>query len=128
MMEDEPSHREADAEFEAAEEIWISTHSIAECFSTLTGGRGGLRLTPHDAIEVIHSMINDRVHLVALSLADYETALAAAKETGARGGAIYDVLLLTCARKAQAERILTLNRRHFVAFAPDLAQMISEPR
>ncbi len=127
MLEDEVSHREADAEFEAAIEIWISTHSIAECFSTLTGGRRKSRLTPQEALEVITTTLNDRVHLLPLTRADYEAALAAAAGVGARGGAIYDVLLLTCARRSGAARILTLNHRHFVSFAPDLAGLIATP-
>ena len=127
MMEDEPLHKNADAEFEAAEEIWISAHSIAECFSTLTGGRRNSRLTPADAIQVIDSTLNGRVHLVSLMRADYETAMTAAVKIGARGGAIYDVLLLTCARRSGAARILTLNHRHFVTFAPDLASIIAIP-
>jgi predicted nucleic acid-binding protein len=46
---------------------------------------------------------------------------------GARGGAIYDLLLMACARKVKAEKIYTLNRRHFIALAPDLAEQILSP-
>jgi hypothetical protein len=46
---------------------------------------------------------------------------------GARGGGIYDLLLLACARKAGAERVFTLNDRHFAALAPDLASKIVRP-
>lgn len=35
--------------------------------------------------------------------------------------------LLACARKAKAARIYTLNHRHFIALAPDLAQAIVSP-
>jgi hypothetical protein len=40
---------------------------------------------------------------------------------------VYDLLLLAAARKAGAGRILTLNVRHFTAFAPDLKDRISAP-
>lgn len=33
--------------------------------------------------------------------------------------------MLACARKCRAERIYTLNRRHFIALAPDLATRIA---
>jgi predicted nucleic acid-binding protein len=43
------------------------------------------------------------------------------------GGIIYDALLMSCARKADAERIYTWNERHFRLVAPDLADRIVTP-
>jgi predicted nucleic acid-binding protein len=61
-----------------------------------------------------------RLTLVSLTPAEVAAALKTAASVGARGGAIYDVLLLATARKCGADRIHTLNYRHFAAFAPDL--------
>ena len=38
-----------------------------------------------------------------------------------------NLLLLVCARKVKAQKIYTLNRRHFAALAPDLAAKITTP-
>jgi len=43
------------------------------------------------------------------------------------GGTISDALLLTCARKVDAERIYTWNVRHLKLVAPDLAGRILTP-
>lgn len=47
--------------------------------------------------------------------------------SGAREGAIYDLLLQVCARKIRAGKIYTLNDRHFRALAPDIADKITFP-
>jgi len=71
--------------------------------------------------------IYGRLSLVSMSPADYVIQIEAAGPAGARGGAIYDLLLLACARKVKDQRIYTLNQRHFVALAPDLAARIAVP-
>ena len=126
LIEDQPGHLPCLQAVTGGEPGWISVHSLAECFATLTGGRLARRLTPDEASATVEAL-SKRVRPVHLTEDEYLDSLRAAKTVGARGGAIYDVLLLTCARKAQAERILTLNHRHFSAFAPDLADLIHTP-
>lgn len=120
MVEDEPGHETALAALSAARDGYASTHSLAECFATLTGGRITVRLTPAIAAEMVDINVGRRLTLVSLTPAEHATALQMAGSVGARGGAIYDVLLLAAARKCRADRIHTLNHRHFAAFAPDL--------
>jgi hypothetical protein len=64
---------------------------------------------------------------VNLTATEYLKLIEAAGPAGARGGSIYDLLLLGCARKAKAQVIYTLNHRHFVALAPDLAPKVTAP-
>jgi predicted nucleic acid-binding protein len=73
------------------------------------------------------SNVHDRLSLVSLSAAEYLRVVESAGPAGARGGAIYDLLLLACARKVKAAKIHTLNRRHFVALASDLEEQIVSP-
>lgn len=85
-----------------------------------TGGRITSRLTPAIAAKMVEFNVAKRLTLVSLTQAEIAAALKTAASVGVRGGAIYDVLLLAAARKCGADRIHTLNHRHFAAFAPDL--------
>jgi predicted nucleic acid-binding protein len=127
MLEDESRHELCAEALEAAENGCAAAHSIAECYATLTGGKLGLQISAADAAQLIRHNLHERVSLVTLSAAEYFKLLDHAGPAGARGGAIYDLLLLACARLAKAERIYTLNVRHFAALAPDLALQIVTP-
>lgn len=127
MVEDEPCHEACAQILEAVTDGCAATHSLAECYATLTGGRLGIQLSPTDAASLVRHNMKDRLVLVSLTANEYLKLLESAGPAGARGGAIYDFLLLACARKARAGRIYTLNHRHFIALAPDLAQAIVSP-
>jgi predicted nucleic acid-binding protein len=127
MVEDEKHHEFCAEALENADEGYTSTHSLAECYATLTGGRLGLQLSPADAARLVRQNVHDRLSLVSVTASEYMKLVDAAGPAGARGGAIYDLLLRVCARKCQAQRIYTLNRRHFAALAPDLASLIASP-
>ncbi len=126
MVEDDPSHEAALAALSGAEHGYAATHSLAECFATLTSGRLPVRLAPETAAELVEVNVARRLSLVSLTPTEYTSALHLAVGVGARGGAIYDVLLLAAARKCGADRIHTLNLRHFSAFAPDLRDKLSQ--
>ena len=120
MIEDEPGHEAALSALAAALDGFAATHSLAECFATLTGGRLPVRLAPATAAEMVEVNVTRRLSLVSLTPAEYSAAIQSAIPVGARGGAVFDLLLLAAARKCRADRIHTLNVRHFSAFAPDL--------
>lgn len=126
MIEDEPGHETALAALASTRDGYASTHSLAECFATLTGGRISSRLAPAVAAEMVEVNVAERLTLVSLTQAETAAALRTAASVGARGGAIYDVLLLAAARKCRADRIHTLNHRHFTAFAPDLRDRLTD--
>ena len=127
MIEDEKRHEACAEALESSDNGYAAAHSIAECYATLTGGRLSVQLSAADAARLIHHNLHGRLSLVSLSAAEYFKLLDQAGPVGARGGAIYDLLLLACARKAKAERIYTLNERHFAALVPDLAAHIAVP-
>ena len=127
MVEDESRHEACARALEAADNGHASLHSLGECYATLTGGRLGVQIPASDAVRLIHYNLHERLSFVSLSSAEYFRLLDHAGPAGARGGAIYDLLLLACARKANADRIYTLNERHFAALAPDLATHIATP-
>jgi hypothetical protein len=48
--------------------------------------------------------------------------------SGIKGGTIYDAPLLQCAAKTGAEKVLTLNLKHFQTIAPEnIRSQISAP-
>ena len=90
------------------------THTLAECFSTLTGGR---HLPRFDAGEVA-GMLRQRaatMTLVDLPPAVVLDALDKARRRGVRGGAVHDYLHAVAAELHGAARILTLNIGDFRA-------------
>ncbi len=127
MVEEEQHHAAALKALASAVGGMTSTHAIAETFATLTSGRLEVQLTPAEAEEVIAANVIHRLQIVSLASGDYQQAMRNAQMVGARGGAIFDLLHLQAARKGSANRILTINVRHFQIFAPDLKSIISLP-
>lgn len=101
----------------------ISVHTIAETFSILTGRRGWRAAHASEILRVN----TESLEKVWLESSEYLLTCEKAESLGVRGGAIYDALILACARKAKATRIWTLNARHFLLFAPELSEVIGEP-
>jgi predicted nucleic acid-binding protein len=101
----------------------IATHTIAESFSILTGKRAW---RPRDAFEILRTN-TAFLDKITLTPHQYLNVVERAEEAGVRGGAIYDALILGCARRVDAGAIWTLNSRHFLLFAGDLTAQIREP-
>ena len=87
----------------------VHNHALSETFSTLTGGRLGLRIPTADAASLLRNQVAPRLEVVSLSESDLLDAYAETESRGVRGGAIYDYLHLVAARKAGADRFYTLN-------------------
>jgi hypothetical protein len=72
----------------------------------------------------------DRMALMVPSLPenDYAALLREAAISGIQGGTIYDALLLKCAEVSGADRIYTLNLKHFQALAgSETLKKLAEP-
>jgi len=94
----------------------VFTHALTETFSTLTGGRLGMRVSPGDAASILSDQVAPRLEVELLTETDLLNAFAEAETRGIRGGAIYDYLHLVAARKAGAKRFYTLNTSDFSSF------------
>lgn len=116
LVEDEPAH-EACLQLLRRKELATWTHALAEVFTTLTGGRLGLRVPPAIAAELMDASLAPRLRLIELAAADVTGAIRESEAAGVRGGAIFDFLHLTAARRSSATTLYTLNTRHFVALA-----------
>jgi predicted nucleic acid-binding protein len=88
------------------------THSLAEIFSTLTGGNLAFRLDADAAAQTIASLAHG-LAFHDLSAVDVLTALKAARKKGVRGGRVHDYLHALAAEKSGANRLLTLDKNDF---------------
>lgn len=106
----------------------VYSHGLLETFCQLTGGRLGEPLPPDMAAKSIALNVNSEgVQVLTLEAEEVLDFLGNARRHGVCGGAVYDYMHLCVARKAGADRIFTLNKRHFTAIAPDLTPKILHP-
>lgn len=94
----------------------VRSHGLAETFSTLTGGRLPLRLSPAIASRLIEVNLTPRLRIVEPGAREVARAIGECESRGVRGGAIHDLLHLFAAKKAKAAVLYTLNLAHFRAF------------
>ena len=113
---DEPHHAACDR-LVATGGHKLYAHGLAEVFSILSGGRHGRRLRPALVARLIEDSVLPYVQLVHLTGKEAMAAIADSERRGARGGAIYDLLHLMAARKAQVQALVTLDTQHFQALA-----------
>ena len=88
------------------------THTLAEVFSTLTGGNLAFRLGADDAAKTVASLAAD-LDFQDLAATDVLKALKEARKKGVRGGRIHDYLHAVAAEKSGARKLLTLDRNDF---------------
>ncbi|MGB6220853.1 PIN domain-containing protein [Haloferula sp.] len=94
----------------------VHTHAFTETFSTLTGGRLGFRISTSDASSLLRDQLAPKTKPISLTEKALLRAYADAESRGVRGGAIYDYLHLVAAKKAGAEKLMTLNLYDFLSF------------
>jgi len=105
-------------------DILVCSHSIAELYSSLTRMPVKPMISPGSARQIIKKNCLEGTRIVELHEDDYSKALDLALDLNLSGGMIYDVLLFVAARQAKADRIATLNVRHFSRICPDESAML----
>jgi predicted nucleic acid-binding protein len=116
LVDIEPFHQPCARLLQSKEPKLVRPHGLVETFSTLTGGRLSLRLSPATATRLIEINLLPRLKFVELSPVEVFKAFKESESRGVRGGAIHDYLHLAAARKGKAESLFTLNLSHFRAF------------
>jgi predicted nucleic acid-binding protein len=110
------------------DEGFISAHSLAEMYSVLTKLPPAFRHTPEQALLSIEENVIKHFKVSSLTGSDYTVLIREAALSGIQGGTIYDALLLKCAAKTGAEKVFTLNLKHFQSIAPKtISSQISAP-
>jgi len=88
------------------------THTLAEVFSTLTGGNLAFRLDAAAAAQTVANLAAD-LDFHDLTAAEVLLALQSARKKGVRDGRIHDYLHAVAAQKSGAKSLLTLDRNDF---------------
>ena len=85
------------------------------------------RISPKDAKRLIENNLK-YLETVALEQADYQAAIVQMTALNLPGGGIFDALIAQAALKSAAERLLTLNPKHFARLGTELAQIVYVPQ
>lgn len=103
----------------AAEELVLSSHSLAEAYAVLTRLPAPHRLRSVDAVALLESNWGQTpaVHLTADEI--WRT-LRRAQRQGVIGGPTFDMLIVASALKAGATTIVTWNERQFASSAREV--------
>jgi predicted nucleic acid-binding protein len=109
-------------------EGYVSGHSLAEMYAVLTRSPPPFRHSPEQALLSIEENVVKHFKVVSLAGSEYAALVREAALSNVHGGTIYDAVLLKCAMKSGADKIFTLNVRHFQNMAPkDLLSKILAP-
>jgi predicted nucleic acid-binding protein len=107
---------------------FISAHSIAEVYASLTRLPVQPRIQPVEAMRIVNDNILPHFTAIPLEHEDYLRALDVVGGGGFAGSKIYDVLLLQCASRCKVKRIYTFNLVDFRKLAaPELQSLIHAP-
>ncbi len=121
MLEEHEAHERAFTVLErvqsGTDEGVLSGHSLAEVYAVLTRIPAPSRHTPEQALLSIEENLVKYFKISSLTGADYAALIREAAMTGIQGGTVYDAVLLRSAENAGADRIYTLNLKHFQAVA-----------
>jgi len=104
----------------------VATHTLAKLFAVLTRMPVVPRIAPEVALRLIEANL-EGFFIVALETQDYLRVLNRLAALGLSGGAVYDALIAEAALKARAERLLTLNPRHFVRLGEEIRAIVEVP-
>ena len=85
------------------------------------------RINPSEARLILETNVMKYFGLITATPEMYAKAVSTCVEHGLQGGAVYDALLLECARAAGSDRIYTFNLRDFRRLAPDLGDRLCAP-
>jgi predicted nucleic acid-binding protein len=111
------NHETASAELvmllEEPVRIILPLHALVEAYAVMTRMPPPHRLSSKQALAVLEGSFRNRLTLVGLDGEEGWDLIRDLDQQSIAGGASYDGLIVACARKGGAKRILTFNRKHF---------------
>lgn len=99
--------------------FYITSHSLAEVYRTLTRGVAYLSYSAAKAYKAIQDTLLGNFELVILESDDYLKVLKRMKEQSLTGALIYDALISRAAEKIDARYLVTFNEKDFKRIWPE---------
>lgn len=93
--------------------VILPVPALVEAYAVITRLPAPWRLRARDAHRLLVETFRGRAHLVGLAGDEAWDLLDNVVANAVSGGATYDAHIAACARKANARRLVTFNRRHF---------------
>lgn len=121
VTEQLPNHASAHARFVSernrGHQLCCSTHTLAECYATLTALPLPRRISGPEAARLIEVNFIRKLHVIDLTSEDYRQAMNLCADLGRISGQIYDALHLVAALKMNCTQIFSYNQAHFIPLA-----------
>ncbi len=121
VTEQLPNHTGAHARFvnemKAEHPLYCSTHTLAECYATLTALPLPRRISGPEAARLIEVNFVRRLQVIELTATDYRKAISLCADLGRTSGQIYDALHLVTALKKKCQQLFTYDTAHFQLLA-----------
>ncbi|MBE9011225.1 PIN domain-containing protein [Pseudanabaenaceae cyanobacterium LEGE 13415] len=114
------------ARADPATECFISAHSLAEVYSTLTRMPPPYRTSPTVANKLLTENLASFTK-VSLTAEDYQTVIEKMVQLNISGGGIYDAIIAQAALKINVDSLLTLNVKHFIRLGSEVARLVQLP-
>jgi predicted nucleic acid-binding protein len=111
------AHARFVAELKSGASLYAGTHTLAECYATLTALPLPQRISALEAARLIETNFSRKLRIVELTAQDYQDAIDLCVNRGRISGQIYDALHLIAAEKAGCDRLITYNLKHFQPLA-----------
>ena len=125
LIPSHPHHAWAYARWVNSASPALAAHSLAETYAVLTASPQ-FRVRPETAMSTVR-LVAARFQVISLNTEGYLNALERTMGLRLQGGAIYDVLIAQVALESGAERLITLNAKHFVRLGQEVARLVEEP-
>lgn len=104
-----------------------TTHTLAECYATLTALPLSRRIRPAEAARLIDETIVERLVVFDLDTDAYRRSVRRVAELSLASGVIYDALHLAAAEHHRCVRLYTYNEKHFRRLVPDGVSVMAPP-
>lgn len=107
----------------SGDQLVVPVPSLFESYSVMTRLPEPHRVSAEDALTLLTDPLVRRSEIVGLTGQEAWEVVTRLGSDAVTGGRVYDAHILACAQKADAEKILTLNTKHFDGFAVGSVQV-----
>jgi len=129
FVESHPKHKSALSFLIKAKnkefELFVSSHTILEIYSVLTGAPFKPKITPIIAKQLIENNIKKIAKTIYLTDEDYFRIVENMINSNFSGGLVYDAIIVECGLKAKVDEILTLNSKDFLRLTNEISIKVS---